>query len=80
MSDNRQRPLCPIERRFSHTPSKTEKPLRCYRMSGLTCEQLDELEVRVTELLEEPWVKASGRPRELTLLEALIVACGYERK
>jgi hypothetical protein len=49
-------------------------------MSGLTCEQLDELEVRVTELLEEPWVKASGRPRELTLLEALIVACGYERK
>jgi hypothetical protein len=53
--------------------------LRCYRMSGLTCEQLDELEVRVTELLEEPWVKASGRPRELTLREALIVACGYER-
>jgi hypothetical protein len=48
-------------------------------MSGLTCEQLDELEVRVTELLEEPWVKASGCPRELTLREALIVACGYER-
>jgi hypothetical protein len=48
-------------------------------MSGLTCEQLDELEVRVTELLEEPWVKGSGRPRELTLREALIVACGYER-
>jgi hypothetical protein len=48
-------------------------------MSGLTCEQLDELEVRVTELLEKPWDKRSGRPRELTLREALIVACGYER-
>jgi hypothetical protein len=53
--------------------------LRCYRMSGLTCEQLDELEVRVTELLEKPWDKKSGRPRELTLREALIVVCGYER-
>jgi DDE superfamily endonuclease/Helix-turn-helix of DDE superfamily endonuclease len=48
-------------------------------MSGLTCEQLDELEVRITDLLEEPWVKGSGRPRELTLREALMVACGYER-
>ena len=48
-------------------------------MSGLTCEQLDELEARITELLEEPWVKGSGRPRDLTLREALIVACGYER-
>jgi Helix-turn-helix of DDE superfamily endonuclease len=48
-------------------------------MSGLTSEQLDELEARVTELLEEPWVKGSGRPRGLTLREALIVACGYER-
>ena len=48
-------------------------------MSGLTYEQLDELEARVTELLEEPWVKGSGRPRDLTLREALIVACGYER-
>jgi len=48
-------------------------------MSGLTSEQLDELEARVTELLEEPWAKGIGRPRELTLREALIVACGYER-
>ena len=48
-------------------------------MSGLTYEQLDELEARVTELLEEPWVKGSGRPRDLTLREALVVACGYER-
>jgi DDE superfamily endonuclease/Helix-turn-helix of DDE superfamily endonuclease len=48
-------------------------------MSGLTCEQLDELEERVEELLTEPWDKGVGRPRELALSEALIVACGYER-
>jgi DDE superfamily endonuclease/Helix-turn-helix of DDE superfamily endonuclease len=53
--------------------------LRFYRMSGLTCEQLDELEERVEELLAEPWDKGFGRPRELTLSEALIVACGYGR-
>jgi hypothetical protein len=48
-------------------------------MSGLTCEQLDELEGRVAKLLAGPWDKGIGRPRELTLSEALIVACGYER-
>jgi hypothetical protein len=48
-------------------------------MSGLTCEQLDELEERVAQLLEEPWDKGTGRPRELTLREALIVSCGYAR-
>jgi hypothetical protein len=48
-------------------------------MSGLTCEQLDELEDRVEELLAGPWEKRTGRPRELTLREALITACGYER-
>jgi DDE superfamily endonuclease/Helix-turn-helix of DDE superfamily endonuclease len=48
-------------------------------MSGLTCEQLDELEERVEELLAEPWDKGTGRPRELTLREALIVSCGYAR-
>jgi len=48
-------------------------------MSGLTCEQLDELEERVAELFTEPWDKGTGRPRELTLREALIVSCGYAR-
>src|ERR1700678_2959978 len=48
-------------------------------MSGLNAEQLDELDERVAELLEEPWVKGSGRPRGLTLHEALIVTCGYKR-
>jgi hypothetical protein len=42
-------------------------------MSGLDAEQLDELEQIVSEILEKPWEKETGRPRELRLLEALIV-------
>jgi hypothetical protein len=49
-------------------------------MSGLDEEQLSELEYRVAELLEEPWDKGTGRPRELTLREALVVTCGYLRQ
>ena len=49
-------------------------------MSGLDEEQLSELEYRVAELLEEPWDKGKGRPRELTLREALVVTCGYMRQ
>jgi hypothetical protein len=54
--------------------------LRFERMSGLSEEQLSELEYRVAELLEEPWDKGKGRPRELTLREALVVTCGYIRQ
>jgi hypothetical protein len=54
--------------------------LRFERMSGLDEEQLSELEHLVAGLLEEPWDKDEGRPRELTLREALIVACGYLRQ
>jgi hypothetical protein len=57
-----------------------EKPLRFDRMSGLDSAQLDELEQMVSELLEEPWDKGEGRPRELTLREALVVTCGYLRQ
>lgn len=53
--------------------------MRFHRISGLSDEQLDELELRVSELLDEPWDKRTGRPKELTLREALVVACGYER-
>jgi DDE superfamily endonuclease/Helix-turn-helix of DDE superfamily endonuclease len=49
-------------------------------MSGLDEVQLSELECRAAELLEEPWDKAEGRPRELTLQEALVVTCGYLRQ
>ena len=49
-------------------------------MSGLNSEQLDELEDRVTELLGNPWDSGTGRPRELTLREAIIVSSGYMRQ
>ena len=57
-----------------------EKPLRFDRMSGLDEKQLDELEGRVSELLEKPWDKDAGRPREVTFREALVVTCGYMRQ
>ena len=57
-----------------------EKPLRFDRMSGLDAEQLDALEQRVSELLEKPWDQKDGRPRELTLREALVVTSGYLRQ
>jgi len=53
--------------------------LRFDRMSGLDAEQLDELEALISDLLEEPWDRGKGHPRELTLREALIVASGYAR-
>jgi DDE superfamily endonuclease/Helix-turn-helix of DDE superfamily endonuclease len=49
-------------------------------MSGLDSAQLDELEQMVSKLLEEPWDKGEGRPRELTLREALVVTSGYLRQ
>jgi DDE superfamily endonuclease/Helix-turn-helix of DDE superfamily endonuclease len=49
-------------------------------MSGLDEEQLSELEYLVAQLLGEPWDKGEGRPRELTLREALVVTCGYLRQ
>jgi hypothetical protein len=57
-----------------------EKPLRFDRMSGLDAEQLDTLEQRVSDLLEKPWDRGTGRPKELTLREALVVTSGYMRQ
>ena len=48
-------------------------------MSGLDSAQLDELEQMISDLLGEPWDKGNGRPRELTMREAVIVCCGYAR-
>jgi len=48
-------------------------------MAGLSDEQLDDLEDRVGDFLEEPWDKGHGRPKALGLRDALIVACGYMR-
>ena len=49
-------------------------------MSGLDSEQLDELVRRIEDQLEEPWHKGIGRPKDLTLREAAVVACGYMRQ
>jgi hypothetical protein len=49
-------------------------------MSGLDSEQLDELVWLVEEQLEEPWHKTIGRPKDLSLREAIVVACGYMRQ
>jgi hypothetical protein len=54
--------------------------LRFERISGLGEEQIDELERRVVLLLEKPWQNKTGRPRGLTLREALIITCGYLRQ
>ena len=49
-------------------------------MSGLDSEQLDELVRRIEEQLEEPWHKGIGRPKDLSLREAVVVASGYMRQ
>ena len=54
--------------------------MRYDRMSGLDSEQLDELVWRIKDQLEEPWHKGIGRPKDLSLREAVIVACGYTRQ
>ena len=53
--------------------------MRFYRMSGLDAEQLDELEEMISELMEKPWDQGTGRTRELSFREALIVTSGYMR-
>ncbi len=75
-----QRLLHPIEGMCYQTFHGTEKPLRYDRMSGLDPEQLDELVWRIEEQLEEPWHKGIGRPKDLSLREAVVVASGYMRQ
>ena len=54
--------------------------MRCHRTTGLTEEQLHELVARVAERLDDPWDKGVGRPKELSLYEAVAVACAYMRQ
>jgi len=54
--------------------------LRYQRTLGLDAEQLEELRERVEEILPEPWDKGTGRPRKLTLREAVEVTLMYERQ
>jgi len=49
-------------------------------MSGLDAEQVDELVLRIEEQLDESWDKEIGRPKSLTLREAVVISCGYLRQ
>jgi len=54
--------------------------LRYHRTFGLNAEQLDELEARIDDILPEPWDKGTGRPKSLSLREAIMVTLLYERQ
>ncbi len=57
-----------------------EKPLRYHRTFGLNAEQLDELEERIEDILPGPWNKGIGRPKSLSLREAIMVTLLYKRQ
>ena len=54
--------------------------MRYHRTFGLTAEQLDELEARIEDILPEPWDKGTGRPKSLSLREAIMVTLLYKRQ
>lgn len=54
--------------------------MRLHRTTGLNAEQFAELVKLVEAELEEPWDKPIGRPRELDLVRAVAVTCGYLRQ
>lgn len=53
--------------------------MRFQRTRGLDDEQLDELCARVEEPLDAPWDKTTGRAKELSLPEAVVVTCAHMR-
>ena len=54
--------------------------MRYHRTFGLDAEQLDDLEARIEDILPEPWDKGTGRPKSLSLREAIMVALLYKRQ
>ena len=57
-----------------------EEPLRYHRTFGLDAGQLDELEARIEDILPDPWDKGTGRPKSLSLREAIMVTLLYKRQ
>ncbi len=57
-----------------------EEPLRHHRTFGLDAGQLDELERRIQVIMPGPWNKGTGRPKGLSLREAIMVALLYKRQ
>ena len=54
--------------------------MRYHRTFGLDAGQLDELEERIEDILPEPWDKGIGRPKSLSLREAIMVTLLYNRQ
>lgn len=54
--------------------------MRYHRTFGLDAEQLDEIEKLIEPLLAEPWHKGIGRPKSLSLREAIMVTLLYNRQ
>ena len=54
--------------------------MRYHRTFGLDAGQLDELEARIEDILPDPWDKGTGRPRSLSLREAIMVTLLYKRQ
>jgi len=54
--------------------------LRYHRTFGLDAEQLDELEARIEDILPDPWNKGTGRPKSLSLREAIMATLLYKRQ
>jgi hypothetical protein len=54
--------------------------LRYHRTFGLDAGQLDELEARIEDILPDPWDKETGRPKILSLREAIMVTLLYKRQ
>ncbi len=54
--------------------------MRYHRTFGLDAEQLDELEERIEDILPDSWDKGSGRPKSLSLREAIMVTLLYKRQ
>ena len=54
--------------------------MRYHRTFGLNAGQLDELEARIDDILPEPWDKGTGRPKSLSLREAIMVTLLYKRQ
>ena len=54
--------------------------MRYHRTFGLDAEQLDELEARIEDILADPWDKGTGRPKSLSLREAIMVTLLYKRQ
>ncbi len=54
--------------------------MRYHRTFGLDAGQLDELEARIGDVLSGPWDKGIGRPKSLSLREAIMVTLLYRRQ